>query len=300
MIGAHVSIAGGVEHGPENGLVLGCEAIQIFTRSQRQWHPPALRRESLRSFRVNLDAAGLGTAIAHASYLFNLAGDGATLERSREGLLDEWDRAEKLGLAALVLHPGAHLGAGEAEGIARIADSLNRIERRRPRHKARILLEGTAGQGSCLGYRFEQLAAMLEGLERPERFGVCLDTAHLFAAGYDIRTAEGLASVLAGFDRVVGLGEVRAFHLNDSKTPLGSRVDRHQHLGRGLIGLEPFRALVNDARFQALPMILETPGGDAGYRRNLAVLRELRGSPRRRTRAHLSARSGRRGRPAPR
>jgi deoxyribonuclease-4 len=281
VIGAHVSIAGGVENGPHNGARLGCEAIQIFTRSQRQWRPPAFSKRSAQAFREGMDGRGLGAAIAHASYLFNMAGDGLTLSLSREGLLDEWDRSEALGLSGIVLHPGAHCGAGEPAGMERIIDSLNRVERRRPRHRALILLETTAGQGSCLGHRFEQIHSILDGLKRPERFGVCLDTAHVFAAGYDIRTQAGMRRVLREFDRLVGLERLRAFHLNDSKAPLGSRVDRHQHIGQGLIGLEPFRLLVNDRRFSALPMVLETPGGEKHDPMNLACLRGLRiGSPR--------------------
>jgi deoxyribonuclease-4 len=280
MIGAHVSIAGGVENAPLNGVRLRCEAIQIFTRSQRQWRPPPVSAASLQGFRVGFDSSGLSLAMAHASYLFNLAGDGLTLRLSRLGLLDEWDRSEALGLLGIVLHPGAHLGRGEACGLDRIADSLDRVERQRPDHRSLILLEATAGQGSCLGYRFEHLRAILDGVRRPERFGVCLDTAHLFAAGYDIRTRSGLESVLGEFEDLVGLGRLRAFHLNDSKAGLGSRVDRHEHIGRGEIGLEPFRALVNDRRFRQIPMILETPGGDVGYRKNLATLRRLRGDRR--------------------
>ncbi len=175
-----------------------------------------------------------------------------------------------------MIHPGAHLGIGVEAGLDRVIDSLGRVESRRPAHRSRLLLENTAGQGSCLGHRFEELAVMLRGLRRPERFGVCLDTAHLFAGGYDIRSEAGLRAVLREFQRVVGLEHVRAFHLNDSKTGLGSRVDRHEHIGRGEIGLAPFRALVNDRRFRGLPLILETPGGDAGYRRDLTTLRKLR------------------------
>jgi len=279
VIGAHVSVAGGVENAPQNAMRLRCEAIQIFTRSQRQWRAPPLSDTSRSRFRTHLDASGVKGAIAHASYLFNLAGDGATLTLTRAGLLDEWDRAEALGLEGIVIHPGAHLGLGVEAGVERVIDSLGRVESRRPRHRSRLLLENTAGQGSCLGHRFEELGAMLAGLRRPERFGICLDTAHLFAAGYDIRSEDGLRSVLREFHRVVGLEHVRAFHLNDSKTGLGSRVDRHEHLGRGQIGLAPFRALVNDRRFRGLPQILETPGGDAGYRKDLATLRRLRFPP---------------------
>ncbi len=278
MIGAHVSIAGGVENAPENGRRLRCQAIQIFTRGQRQWTAHPLRDESVRGFRAAMERTGIRGAIAHASYLFNLAGDGATLRRSREGLRDEWTRAEALGLSGLVLHPGSHLGRGEQDGIGRIIDSLDAVEGRLPGGRARILIETTAGQGSNLGYRFEQIAAMLAGVRHPERFGVCLDTAHVFAAGYDIRTAEGLRSVLEEFDRVVGLDRLGAFHLNDSKAPFGSRVDRHEHIGKGKIGREPFRALVNDPRFRGLPMVLETPGGEEHYGRNLSILRRLMAS----------------------
>ncbi len=275
MIGAHVSIAGGVENAPENGRKLRCEAVQIFTRNQRQWTAPPLGEEGARSFRLALEKAGIRGAIAHASYLFNMAGDGATLRRSREGLRDEWNRAEALGLSGLVLHPGSHLGRGELEGIDRIIDSLDAVEGRRPAGRTRLLLETTAGQGSNLGYRFEQIAAILAGVRHGERFGACLDTAHVFAAGYDIRTAEGLQAVLEEFDRVIGLDRLGAFHLNDSKAPLGSRIDRHEHIGKGKIGRDPFRVLVNEPRFRDLPMVLETPGGEDHYRKNLAALRRL-------------------------
>jgi deoxyribonuclease IV len=276
MLGAHVSTAGGIPNAPENGRRVGCEAIQIFTRSQRKWRSPSLDPQAASSFREGLAAAGLGPSIAHASYLFNFAGNEAVRKLSREGFLEEWDRTEALGLAGLVVHPGAHLGEGEARGLRLVVDSLNRIQASRPDHRSLIIIENTAGQGSCLCCRLEGIEAVLSGVRDPDRFGVCLDTAHLFAAGYDIRRREGIQSVLEEFDRRIGLRRLRAFHLNDSRTPLGSRVDRHAHPTRGEIGVHPFRMLVNDRRFEELPMIIEVPGGDAAYRRDLKLLRGLR------------------------
>ncbi len=276
MIGAHVSIAGGVENAPLNGRRVRCEAIQVFTRSQRKWRSAPFPPEAAGAFREAMARTGLGRSIAHASYLFNFAGSAAIRKLSSEGLLDEWDRTEALGLLGIVLHPGAHRERGEEVGVRRVVESLNRVERSRPGHRSLIIIENTAGQGSCLCCRLEGLEAVFSGLRHPERFGVCLDTAHLFAAGYDIRPPGGIEKVLEEFQRRIGISRLQAFHLNDSKTPLGSRVDRHQHPGRGEIGLAPFRALVNDRRFVSLPMIIEIPGGDAAYRRDLKLLRGLR------------------------
>jgi deoxyribonuclease IV len=276
MIGAHVSIAGGIENAPRNGRRIGCEAIQVFTRSQRRWRSPPLSRDAALRFREAARAAGLGPSVAHASYLFNLAGGAPIRKLSREGLLDEWDRTEALGLLGIVVHPGAHLGKGAPEGVARAVRTLNAVARLRPRHRSLIILENTAGQGTCLASRFEEIAAIFRELERPDLFGVCLDTAHLFAAGWDIRSEKGMFAALEEFDRVVGIGKIRTFHLNDSKAPLGSRVDRHEHVGRGLIGIEPFRAIVKDPRFRDVPKLIEIPGSDGLYRRDIKLLKGLR------------------------
>ena len=275
MLGAHVSTSGGIDKSPANGAALGCEAIQIFTRNQRQWHAAPLDPKIARRFRDERDRHGIQSAIAHGSYLFNLAGSGRTLALSREGLVDEWDRAEALGLDGVVLHPGSHLGQGVEEGVARVVASLDAVAQERPRYRTPILLETTAGQGSNLGASFEEIRAMLDGVKRAEHFGVCIDTAHLFAAGYDLRTERATAEVLDSFDRIVGLDRLRAIHLNDSKVPRASRVDRHENLSHGKIGLGAFRCLVNDPRLKKLPMVLETPGGDDGYRNDLRILRGL-------------------------
>jgi deoxyribonuclease IV len=200
----------------------------------------------------------------------------ATLQKSLDAFADEIERCEQLGIPFLVFHPGSHVGAGEPAGLQRIADSLNAVLSQKPKHGTRVLLENTAGQGSNLGYRFEHLAEILARTNYPDRLGVCLDTCHLFAAGYDLRTLAACEATFREFDAIVGLGRVKAFHLNDSKKSLGSRVDRHENIGNGQLGLEPFRFLLNDARFAGIPMLLETPGGGEAYRTDLKTLRSLK------------------------
>lgn len=257
---------------------MGCQAIQIFTRNRMQWNAKPLADEEVEQYHQAWKEVARGFPVmAHDSYLINLGSpDPEKLEKSRAAFLEEVDRAEQLGVRFVVFHPGSHLNQITVEAcIERIADSLNRIIRERHDSHVQILIENTAGQGSNIGYRFEHIHAILEQVKHPERFGVCIDTCHALAAGYAIATAEGCQRVLEEFDRVVGLHWIKAFHVNDSKKPLGSRVDRHEHIGQGCIGIETFQHLVNDKRFADTPMVLETPGGDEEYRRNLDILNRL-------------------------
>jgi len=277
LLGAHVSTSGGVDKAPGNGKNLGCEAIQVFTRNQMQWRARPLSEQEIAGFREGLKAFGIETAVSHDSYLINLGThEPVTLQKSLEAFADEIERCEQLCIPFLVFHPGSHVGSGEAAGLQRIADSLNAVLGQKPRYKTQVLLENTAGQGSNLGYRFEHLAEILAKTQYPDRLGVCLDTCHLFAAGYDLRTLFTYEATFREFDAIVGLDRVKAFHLNDSKKGLGSRVDRHENIGKGELGLEPFRFLLNDPRFARLPMLLETPGGDESYRNDLETLRRLK------------------------
>ncbi len=272
LLGVHVSAAGGVSRAVEEGLALGCEAIQVFTRNQRQWRPKPLRAAEARRFREAARRAGYARrAMSHASYLINLcATDPRTLRRSRAALVDEVSRCEALGIPYLCVHPGAHMGAGEEAGLALVAESLLfALSRTR---RVTVLLENTAGQGTSLGWRLEHLAALC----RVRRTGVVLDTCHLFAAGYDLRTPRAYERTMRAIEDVVGLRRVRAFHLNDSKAPLGSRVDRHEHIGAGRLGGAAFRRLVNDPRWATIFGVLETPKAGGMDRRNLDLLRRMR------------------------
>ena len=278
LIGAHMSIAGGLERAFARGEALGCTAMQIFTKSANQWRARPISDSEAEAFRAARAKSPIGPVVAHDSYLINLAAPEAEKwEQSRTAFLDELHRCALLGVEGLVMHPGAHLGTGTEAGLARIAEALRLVFAEAP-PQVTILLENTAGQGSYLGDRFEHLAEIMEQVPGG-RFGVCLDTCHAFAAGYDLSTAEGYAAVVAEFDRLVGIGHLRLFHLNDSLKGRGSRVDRHAHIGKGTIGEEGFRALLTDSRFAAVPKILETPKGDDESldRMNLAKLRELAG-----------------------
>jgi len=259
-----------------SGLELGCEAIQVFTRNQRQWRPAPLDDAQVAAFREEGRAASyLRTAVSHASYLINLcATDDATLERSREAFVDEVERCAALSIPNVCVHPGSHLGEGEEKGLAGIAASLRVVLRRTRGCRVRVLLENTAGQGTNLGHRLEHLGSLLR-MVRSRRLGVCIDTCHLFAAGYDFRTAAAYRRTFAEIDARVGLDRVHAFHLNDSKHPCGARRDRHEHIGEGEIGDEGFARLVRDRRFADRPGLLETPGGPEGYATNLKRLRKL-------------------------
>ena len=281
LAGAHVSIAGGMHLAFERGARLQCTAIQIFLKSSNQWKAKLLTEQDRVLFREARERSAIKAVLAHDSYLINLGSPDRDLYRkSLDAFVEEMKRANFLGVQSLILHPGAHMGAGITAGIARIARALARaLDLIEP--PVQILLENTAGQGSCIGHRFEHLAAILERVRNTDRAGVCLDTCHLFAAGYDIRTAEGYAETFRQFDRLIGLGNIRAFHVNDSKKELGSRVDRHFHIGQGFIGLNAFRFLLNDKRFAAIPKILETPKGPGIEEdlMNLAALKSLISDP---------------------
>ena len=279
-LGAHLSVAGGVVNAVLKAEELGMDTVQLFTKNASQWAGKPFGPAEPAAFRKELRRTRLKFATSHDSYLINLATAEPTLwRRSVDAFLDELDRAEALGLTYLVTHPGAHVGCGDDAGLANVARGLDEVHERRPDYKVKVLLELTAGQGSCLGHRFEHLATILELVAGPKRLGVCFDTCHVFAAGYPLGTDAEYAATMAEFDRVIGLRRLKLFHVNDSKKPLGSRVDRHEHIGRGHLGLEPFRRLINDPRFQKTPMILETPKeDDAGNPMdpvNLATLRGL-------------------------
>jgi deoxyribonuclease-4 len=278
LLGAHMSIAGGVDKAFLKGKMVDCDAIQIFTKSSRQWASSPYTKEEIEAFAENRKATGIKRVIAHDSYLLNLGSpDNLLRKKSILAFIDEVERCETLGVLNLVAHPGAHIGAGEEEGIKIIAQSLDEVHKACPGYNVKVTLEITAGQGSCLGYRFEQIRNIFDATQESDRLTVCFDTQHAFAAGYDIRTKEGYDRTFTEFDETIGLGRLAAFHLNDSKKELNCRVDRHEHIGKGRIGLEGFRMLLNDSRFWGLPMCLETPKGPdlAEDRENLMLLRSL-------------------------
>jgi deoxyribonuclease-4 len=259
-LGAHLSIAGGLPRAVDRAEASRCQALQIFTKSVGQWRARPLPAAEIARFRARVREAGIRPVVAHNSYLINVAAASPELRaQSITALGEELDRAEALGLDGLVMHPGSYTTGTEDRGLTLIAEALAALLRARPRGRTMILLEHTAGQGTNLGHRFEHLATILECLKRSRRVGVCLDTCHLLAAGYDICSDHGYQRTFREFDRIVGLDRIKAFHLNDSKKPCGSRVDRHEHIGKGCLGLEPFRMLLNDPRFADLPMLLETP-----------------------------------------
>src|SRR5262245_7239402 len=285
-LGAHMSVAGGLPRAVDRAVVHRCEALQIFSKNASQWRGRPLPPEEIREFRAKVKAAGIAPVVSHGSYLINLAsGDAALRRQSMVAMADELDRAEALGLLGVVLHPGCYTAGNEADGLELIAEALLELLRARRRGNTMVLLEQTAGQGTALGATFEQLASIIAKMNDHPRVGVCLDTCHLLTAGYDVCSSEGYATTFAQFGRLVGFERLKAFHLNDSKKPLGSRVDRHEHIGEGCLGLEPFRRILNDRRFRHLPMLLETPktGGkgkgpiavDALDERNLNTLRGL-------------------------
>ena len=290
-IGAHMSVAGGVANAVERAVLHGCEALQIFCKNASQWRGKPLDPAQIRTFRSRIEETGLTPVVSHASYLINLATTVPALRaQSIEAFVDELDRAESLGLHGVVIHPGTCTAGTEADALRLIADALRAAFAARPHGATRVLLEHTAGQGRTVGHRFEHLAAILEHLDGSPRVGVCLDTCHLLAAGYDIVSAAGYEATVTAFDRLVGLDRLHVFHGNDSKKPLASRVDRHEHIGDGHLGLEPFRRIVNDRRFARLAMLIETEkaGGaeragriieDPYDRRNLETLRRLRHTP---------------------
>lgn len=277
-LGAHMSISGGVDLAIPRGSEVGCETIQIFTKSSNQWRAKPLGDDEVQRFHSNQKEYGIEPVVAHDSYLINLASpDPVLLAKSRDAFLIEMKRAELLGIPYLVMHPGSHKGSGVETGLRLIAESLDLLHEKTIGYKLMVLLETTAGQGTNLGFTFEQLRRIIDMASDGQRLGVCLDTAHVFAAGYEITTREGYDNTWREFDDVIGIDRLKAIHLNDSKKDLGSRVDRHEHIGSGALGLEPFRMLLNDERFKHVPMILETPKGPdyAEDKENLATLRSL-------------------------
>jgi deoxyribonuclease-4 len=259
-LGAHLSIAGGLPRAVDRAQASRCEALQIFTKSAGQWRARPLPADEIALFRRRVRQTGIRPVVAHNSYLINIASSNPALRaQSLAALGEELDRAEALGLDGLVMHPGSYTGGSAEGGLALIADGLRLLLEQRRRGRTRVLLEHTAGQGTNLGHRFEHLADIIDRLKGTPRVGVCLDTCHLLTAGYDICSEDGYRATFEEFDRLIGLRRIKLFHLNDSKKPCGSRVDRHEHIGKGCLGLEPFRRLLNDPRFAALPMLLETP-----------------------------------------
>jgi deoxyribonuclease-4 len=278
--GSHMSIAGGCDRAVRAAKAVGFETVQLFTKNNNQWNAPPIGDDHVAAFRAALEETGVTDPVAHTSYLINLASpDGGLWEKSIEALVVEVERCAALGIPDLVVHPGAHMGAGEKRGVLRIAKALDKVHRRTKGSLVTIDLETTAGQGTNLGYRFEHLRDILDRVGQPERLGVCVDTCHIFAAGYSLASKEEYDETIEQLEGYVGLGRLRAWHLNDSCRECGSRVDRHAGIGAGHMGLEPFRHLVNDPRFHHLPMILETPKGvDQGEdldARNLSTLRQL-------------------------
>ncbi|MCJ2531531.1 MAG: deoxyribonuclease IV [Candidatus Thermoplasmatota archaeon] len=277
LLGAHVSIAGGVELAPGRGDDLGCEAIQIFSKNQRQWAAKPLTEEAAEAFKRAFSKSQQRTTAIHDSYLINLADRRAeNVARSRDAFVVELERAQLLGVPHLIFHPGNHRGEGLKLGLRQIAASLDLTMKEADAPDVSVLLEGTAGAGNSVGSTFEQLQGVREAVDMPERVGFCFDTCHLFAAGYDIRTAESYELVMQHAENILGLENIQAFHLNDCKGELGSHLDRHEHIGQGGIGLEGFRLLVDDARWDGVPMYLETPGREKHFKENLKVLKGLR------------------------
>ena len=282
-----MSIAGGLPRAVDRAEASRCEALQIFTKSAGQWRARELPPAEIARFRERVEETGIRPVVAHNSYLINLAATAPALRaQSIAALGEELDRAEALGLDGLVMHPGSYTNGTEEDGLQLIGEALSQLLAARPRARTKVLLEHTAGQGTNLGHRFEHLATIIERLDGSSRVGVCLDTCHLLTAGYDLCTERGYVDTFREFDRTVGLDRIKVFHLNDSKKPCGSRVDRHEHIGKGCLGLEPFRRLLNDPRFSRLPMLLETPkletaesmrrnDADPWDARNLRTLRKL-------------------------
>lgn len=280
LFGSHLSIAGGYYKAVEAAAELGMDVVQIFTKNNNQWAAKPLGDEDVRLFREAIERTGIQQPVAHDSYLINLASpDDVLWQKSIDAFVIELQRAEALGLMGVVMHPGSYVSSDEQSGLERIVKALDVAHRATPKFKALTLLETTAGQGTNLGAKFEHLAWIIEHIKHPDRVGVCVDSCHIFAAGYPLGTDDEYAATMKQFDDLVGIDRIRCFHLNDSKKPLGSRVDRHEHIGEGCLGLEPFRHLVNDRRFADLPMYLETEKCERDGRPmdaiNLETLRSL-------------------------
>lgn len=281
-LGAHMSTSGGIWKALERGLQIGCDSVQVFVKNNMQWFGRPYAPSDMARFGEQHARGAAGWVFGHAGYLINLAAPASdNREKSIQSLVQEVELASSIRLPFLVLHPGAHLGAGESAGLKQVVDGLNQVFKATSGSAVRIALENTAGQGSCLGSKLEDLARIYEQVQRPERLGICLDTAHFFAAGYDIRSPAGWDAAIGSIGSLVGVDQIVAFHLNDSRTDLGSRVDRHAHIGQGKLGREAFRHIVNDSRFSLHPGCLETPKSDDLHEdiENLNVLRSLLASP---------------------
>ncbi|HET6419802.1 MAG TPA: deoxyribonuclease IV [Geobacteraceae bacterium] len=277
-LGAHMSIAGGLHNAIDRGLKVGCGVIQVFTQNANQWRGKPVSEADAALFRDKWRDSGLHEVVSHDIYLINLAAaEGDIREKSLNAFQTEMERCALLGIDKIIMHPGSHLGDGEDEGIRRISTAFDLLFEKVPEFTGKVLLETTAGQGTNLGYRFEQLRDIIDRSNYPDRFAVCFDTCHTFAAGYDTTTETGYRQVFEEFDRILGLGTLQAFHLNDSIKGLDCRVDRHEHIGKGSMGLSPFRFLLNDKRFATIPKFLETPKGDNDEMDiiNLKTLRDL-------------------------
>ena len=278
LLGAHMSIAGGAHTAIERGNRIGCTTIQMFVKNNNQWRGKPLAETDIATYKDLLLKSSIGPVVVHDTYLINLcAKDKSILRKSRAALKDELNRCELLGVAYLNFHPGAHVGLGETEGIKLIAESLDIVHEQTKGYRVKSVIETTAGQGTAIGYRFEQIRSIIDAVEKKERMAVCVDTCHVFAAGYDITIEAGYEKTFDEFDAIIGLANLVAFHVNDSKRPLGSRVDRHEHIGKGNIGLAGFRLLMNDERFRSIPKILETEKGPDMKEdiANMKVLRRL-------------------------
>lgn len=262
LLGSHVPTVGGVSAAIDRGLGIGCTTMQIFVKNNMQWFAKPLPDEEVQTFTAHPHRDRLGAVVAHAGYLINLGVEGTeNHDKSLRSLADEMLRCEQLGIRSLVLHPGSHLGAGMDAGIACVVRNLDRLHAEHPTLKVRITLETTAGQGACIGARFEEIAAIIDGVADPKRLEVCLDTAHAFAAGYDLSLPKGAEKTFAEFDSIIGISRLSVLHINDSKSALGSRVDRHDNLGKGRIGLDTFRWIMRSKELALIPKILETPKG---------------------------------------
>lgn len=263
LLGAHTSIAGGVDKAVERAAKIGCTTFQLFTKNSNQWKSTPLNEQVVQNYKRLIKLTKLRPVIAHVSYLINLcAKDNSILKKSRQAFIEELVRCEILEIDYLNFHPGSHMGRGEEDGIKLIAESINLAHDQTKRFKVKSMIETTAGQGTSLGYRFEQIRKIIDLIEEKNRIAVCVDTCHIFAAGYDIRTERNYLKTFDEFDKIIGLKYIRAFHLNDSKRECGERIDRHEHIGKGKIGLAGFRFIMNDDRFYNIPKILETPKGE--------------------------------------
>jgi deoxyribonuclease-4 len=277
-LGAHMSISGGLHLAIDRAVSAGCNVVQIFTRNSNQWKGKPVSEADAALFRSKFAASGLHEVISHDIYLINLASPpGETRDKSVAAFRDELETCARLGINKVVMHPGSHLADSPETGLARVIEAFDQLFSEVPQFEGRVLIETTAGQGSNLGRTFEELGAIISGSRFQDKFGVCFDTCHTFAAGYDTATQEGYRDTMAQFDRIIGIERLHCFHFNDSKKGLGSRVDRHDHIGQGALGLNPFRFILNDPRFAAVPKILETPKGDNDEMDavNLGVLRGL-------------------------